>query len=284
MNKRRALGKGLGSILPEPPPSTGEGEIRYISTESIVPNRHQPRQTFGEEDLAALAESIRREGVLLPVLVRESNGGYEMVAGERRWRAALKAGLQRIPAQVKNIDDRSALELAMVENLQRQDLDPIEEARGYADMAESFSYTQEEIASIVGRSRPAVANALRLLKLPVDIQAQLKSGLLTRGHARTLLALDDSVAMRQLAERFVKESMSVRSAESEVRRAGRPGSRKEPATQDPNVRAAQERLQGRLGTMVRIHCSARGKGKIEIQFNSHDELSRLFDGIIAGRF
>ncbi len=284
MNRRRALGKGLGSILPEMPPPTREEDLRLLNTESIVPNPLQPRQDFGEESLEALAESIRREGILQPILVRERGGSYELIAGERRWRAALKAGLKRIPAQVRGVDDREALELAMAENLQREDLDPIEEARGYQEMAEKFDLKHEAIASIVGRSRPAVTNAVRLLRLPGDLQAQVRSGALTRGHALALLALDEPAAMRKLAEQFVRDSMSVRSAEEAVRGNGRPGSRKHAPPLDPNVKAAQERLQSRLGTRVNIHCSPKGKGRMEIQFNSQEELSRLFDGMMTGRY
>jgi ParB family chromosome partitioning protein len=284
MNRRRALGKGLGTILPEMPAAAQEENLRYLNAESIIPNRFQPRKQFGEQDLEALASSIRKEGVLLPIIVRQREGRYELIAGERRWRAAIKAGLKRIPAQVKEVGDREALELAMVENLQRRDLDPMEEARGYQEMGEKFSMTQEEIASSVGRSRPAIANALRLLKLPTDIQEQIRSGTLTRSHARTLLGLDDHSAMRQLAERLVTEAMSVRSTEQVVKRSGRPGARKPPLTIDPNVRAAQEKLQSRLGTKVLITANTRGAGKLELHFSSQDELSRLFDGLMTAKF
>ena len=285
MTRRRALGKGLASILPEVPATVNEQELRFINAESIVPNRFQPRQQFAEEDLASLASSIRKEGVLLPIMVREREGRYELIAGERRWRASIKAGLKRIPAQVKEVGDKEALELAMMENLQRKDLDPIEEARGYQELAATFGLKQEEIANVVGRSRPAVANAMRLLKLPSDIQGQIKSGTLTRSHARALLALDSHAAMRKLAERLVNESLSVRSTEEAVsKRSGRPGSRREPVAMDPNVRAAQERLQSRLGTKVLIHVGPRGKGKLEMHFDSQEELSRLFDGMMDAKF
>ena len=285
MNRRRALGKGLASILPEIPAGVNEQELRFINAESIIPNRFQPRQQFGEEDLSSLASSIRKAGVLLPIMVRERDGRYELIAGERRWRASIKAGLKRIPAQVKEVGDKEALELAMVENLQRKDLDPIEEACGYQEMASTFGLKQEEIAKVVGRSRPAVANALRLLKLPSDIQGQIKSGALTRSHARALLALDDHAAMRKLAERLINESLSVRSTEEAVsKRTGRPGSRKEHVALDPNVRAAQEKLQSWLGTKVVIHSGPRGRGKMEIHFDSPEELSRLFDGMIVAKF
>lgn len=281
MSKRRALGKGLGAILPEVPAAMKEEDLRYLNAESIIPNRFQPRKQFGQEELATLTQSIREKGLIHPVTVREREGRYELIAGERRWRAAIQAGLKRIPAQVKEVSDSEALEMAMVENLQRKDLDPIEEARGYQEMAESFGFTQEMIAEAVGRSRPAVANAMRLLKLPSDIQEQLRSGTLTRSHARALLALDDHAAMRKLAERLISETMSVRSAEEAVKRNGRPGSRKQPVKVDPNVRAAQEKLQSRLGTKVVIHAGPRGKGWLEIHFASQEELSRIYDAMMG---
>jgi ParB family chromosome partitioning protein len=284
MSRRRALGKGLGSILPEVPVATSQEGLRFINSESIVPNRFQPRETFEEGDLDSLAESIRKNGILQPIVVRPREGRFEIIAGERRWRAALKAGLKRVPARVQEADDSQALELAMVENLQRKDLDPMEEARGYLDLAERFGLKQEEIAARVGRSRPAIANALRLLKLPADLKDLIKTGALTRGHARALLALDDPAAMRKLAERMVKESLTVRSAEAAVKGNGRPGARKEPTPLDPNIRSAQERLQRRVGTQVKIQCSPKGKGHLEIYFESQEELSRLFDGIMAGSF
>lgn len=283
MTKRRALGKGLATILPEAPAAVKEADLRYINAESIVPNRLQPRKEFGPEELAALTQSVREKGLIHPITVREQDGRYELIAGERRWRAAIQAGLRRIPAQVRNVGDAEALELAMVENLQREDLDPIEEARGYQEMAEKFGYTQERIAEAVQRSRPAVANTLRLLKLPEDLQEQLRSGALSRSHARALLALDDHAAMRQLAERLIKETMSVRSAEEAVKRNGRPGTRKTPARMDPNVRDAQEKLQSKLGTKVLIHAGRGGKGRLEIHFDSHEELSRIYDAVMAAR-
>jgi len=284
MMKRKALGKGLSSLIPELPQATVADGLRYLDPESMVPNRFQPRETFREEDLRSLTESIRRDGVLQPILARPSAGGYEIVAGERRWRAAREAGLKRVPVLIQEVADDRALELALVENLQRRDLDPIEEAKAFKLLQERFDLTQEQISERVGKSRPAVANTLRILKLPSDIQDLLKTGALTRGHAMALLALEGEVEMRKLAERLVAEQMNVRTTEAAARPAS--AKRKPPAEErmDPNVRAAQERLQSRLGTQVRIHNDPGGKGRIEIFFEGDEELSRLFDGMMTARF
>jgi len=279
--KRRALGKGLGSLIPEMPAPVASEGMKLLDPQSMVPNRFQPRETFADAAIEALAESIKRDGLLQPIVVRPLNGGYEIVAGERRWRAAIRAGLKRVPSIVQAVAEDRALELALVENLQREDLDPIEEARAFKILGDKFGMTQERIADLVGKSRPTVANSLRLLKLPADIQGLLKNRTLTRGHARALLAAGDATAIRKLAERFQAESLSVRSAEKVVRPAKPRG---EPRLEDPNVRAAQEKLQSRLGTRVRILCDPKGSGRIEIRFGSQEELSRLFDGLMAGRF
>jgi ParB family transcriptional regulator, chromosome partitioning protein len=289
MIKRRALGKGLASLLPDvptvqtaPAPQAGEG-LRYLDPGSLVPNRMQPRESFDEEDMKRLEESIRRDGILQPILVRPSEGGYEIVAGERRWRAAVHAGLKRVPAMVQSVADDRALELALIENLQRRDLDPIEEARAFKTLADRFGMTQEQIADRAGKSRPAIANALRILKLPAEVQELLRSGALTRGHARALLALEDEKEILDLARRLQEETMSVRSTEKAVR-ADRRAAGGAVKAADPNVRAAEERLQSRLGTRVRIQQGRRGKGRIEIEFDGSEELSRLFDGLMTARF
>jgi ParB family chromosome partitioning protein len=283
MMKRKALGKGLSSLIPEIPPAAISEGLKYLDPGSMVPNRFQPRETFNEEDMRSLTESIRRDGLLQPVVARPSEGGYEIVAGERRWRAAQQAGLKRIPVMIQNVDDARALELALVENLQRRDLDPVEEARAYKLLQERFDLTQEQIAERVGRSRPAVANSIRILKLPSDIQDLLKGGKLTRGHARALLALQTEPEIRRLADRLLMEEMTVRTTEAAARSTSRKTERS-PETLDPNVRAAEARLQSRLGTMVKIVTKAGGKGHVEISFDSQEELSRLFDGLMTARF
>jgi ParB family chromosome partitioning protein len=282
MMKRKALGKGLGSLIPEMPPAAVAEGLKYLDPESMVPNRFQPRETFDEDELRSLTESIRRDGLLQPVLARPSEGGFEIVAGERRWRAARNAGLKRIPVLVQNVADDRALELALVENLQRRDLDAVEEAKAFRLLSERFDLTQDQIAERVGKSRPAVANAMRILKLPADILDLLKSGALTRGHARALLSVEGETQIRKLAQRFLSEEMTVRAAESTTRSKVKK-ERSEPGM-DPNVRAAQERLQSRLGAQVKIQTGPGGKGRIEITFDSQDELSRLFDGLMTARF
>jgi ParB family chromosome partitioning protein len=285
MIKRRALGKGLGSLIPEPPPAAAPSEaVRYLDPEAMVPNRFQPREAFQAESLEQLTDSIRRNGLLQPILVRPLDGGYEIIAGERRWRAAIQAGLKRIPAVVQSVTEDKALELALVENLQRQDLDAIEEARAFKLLTDRFGLTQEEVASMVGRSRPAVANALRLLKLPADIQELIQSGTLTRGHARALLALEDPEEIRKLAAELQGDLKSVRSTERAARERGSRSTSRAGGGQDPNVHAAQERLLQKLGAKVRIHCDSKGRGRIEIGFGSQEELSRLYDGLMTARF
>lgn len=271
-------------MIPEtPPPGASEG-MKLLDPQTMVPNRFQPRESFADQAIEALAESIRRDGLLQPIVVRPLDGGYEIIAGERRWRAAVRAGLKRVPSIVQAVAEDRALELALVENLQREDLDPIEEARAFKILGEKFGMTQERIAGLVGKSRPAVANSLRLLKLPADIQELLKERTLTRGHARALLSAGDPATIRKLARKFQEESLSVRSAEEAVRPVQGRASKQEHTAEDPNVRAAQERLQKRLGTRVKVHCNAKGRGKIEIQFGSQEELSRLFDGLMSGTY
>jgi len=284
--KRKALGKGLGSLIPEIPAAAAPELLRYLDPESMTPNRFQPRETFDEADLQSLTESIRRDGILQPVVARPAaGGGYEIIAGERRWRAARSAGLKRIPVMVQEIADDRALELALVENLQRRDLDPLEEAKAFRLLSERFDLTQDQIAERVGKSRSAVANTLRILKLPAGVQDLIKSGKLTRGHARALLALEGEAQILSLAARLVDEQLNVRTAEAETRTApGRKRPARETPVQDPNVRSAQERLQSRLGTKVSIDIGVGGKGRIAIQFDSDEELSRLFDGLMTARF
>ncbi len=243
----------------------------------------QPREEIGEAELAELAESIRRHGLLQPIVVRASGeGGYEIVAGERRWRAAKMAGLQRVPCVLVQCDDRTALAMAMVENLQRADLNPLEEARGYRRLMEQFGLTQEQVAEAVGRSRVAVANKLRLLQLPEAVQELLRAGKLTEGHARALLALEDSGQIEEAARRVVEEGLSVRQTEELVRNWGK---RARPAKArsrqlPPVLKSIEEKLQQALATRVRLKPKRRG-GVIEIEYFSEEELERIVD-MIAG--
>ena len=277
--KRRALGKGLGSLLPGRPPVTQEPSEGYIevSVDEVVPNPSQPRSHFDDEDMADLADSIRGAGVLNPILVRDTGSGYELIAGERRLRAARLAGLTHIPARVQRVGRGRSLELAIIENIQRQQLNPIEEARAFSSLMVEFGLTQEEVASQVGRKRTSVTNTLRLLKLPEKVQLYLEDGKLTAGHAKALLALESDEEILNMAEAFVTGAVTVRSAEEMTQsRAGRTA-RKTPVGTDPNVADAEQRLQRALGTKVRIRRSSEGKGRIEIEFYSDEELQRLFE-------
>jgi ParB family chromosome partitioning protein len=275
-DKKRGLGRGLAALLPV----ESEG-VRSLPLGQLAPNRYQPRNHFDDEGLGELAESIRMQGVLQPIVVTPSNSGvYTIIAGERRWRAAHLAGLAAVPVVVRQVeDDRQLLELALVENVQRADLDPIEEAEAYRTLAESFGLSHEEIARRVGKSRAAISNALRLLKLPPAVQDLLRSGQLSAGQARPLLALDDPALIERLAERAVRRGLGARALEALSAGGGKKKKRAKSAP-EPNTAAAGERLTLRLQTRVEIERRGRG-GVIKIHYHSEEELMRLFDEISA---
>jgi len=278
---KRALGRGLSALIPHGPVSvSGElpgRSILRLPIESILRDGNQPRKVFDEEKLRRLADSIREQGLIQPVLVRREGSGYRLIAGERRWRAAQLAGLDEIPAMVREASDGEALELALVENLQRADLNPIEEAEGYRRLMQEFSFTQEQVSQRVGKDRSSIANALRLLGLPDEVKRMLAQGILTMGHARALLGLDSAAAMTQLACRVAERGMSVRDTERWVGRLKatlpRPrGAREE--KQSAQVRQMVEQLQRLLGTKVRL-IDKGGRGTLEIDFFSYEDLDRL---------
>lgn len=281
--KRRALGKGLESLIPaRPQPVAGELFL-HVEIDAVVPNPRQPRSEIRDRELDDLAASIREAGVLQPVLVRESEGGrYELIAGERRWRAARLAGLKRIPAMVQRVEGEKLLELALIENIQREQLNPIDEAQAFAALIKDFGLTQEAVAERVGRKRPSVANSLRLLKLPGNVQKMLKDGVLAPGHAKALLSLDSDREIQKAAEEMARGAFSVRKAEK-LAKAKKGLAETTTAPADPNIRDAEERLQRALGTKVRILKQALGKGCIEIEFYSEDELQRLFEMLEGDR-
>lgn len=254
----------------------------------------QPRRDFPAESLGELADSIREQGILQPLVVRRQGEQYELIAGERRWRAAQLAGLTEVPVIVREADDTTALELMLVENLQREDLNPIDEAQGYAELMERFRLTQDAVATKVGRSRAAVANALRLLRLPVGVQGWLREGRLTTGHAKVLLGLGDGGKQTEAGEQVVKEGLSVRQAEELVARmvsapavasggeVGKPaGVVPAVGLRDPHVAAVEDRLRQRLGTKVTVRYK-QGRGQIDIRFYSDDELERVLE-IVGAR-
>lgn len=279
-DKRRGLGRGLSALLP-----ADEG-ARTLPIDKLRPGRQQPRSAFDDAGLDDLAASIRAQGVIQPLIVTPADAGsYTIVAGERRWRAAQRAGLKAVPVVVREVrDDRHQLELALVENLQRTDLNPMEEAEAFHSLQESFGLSHEAIAERVGRARPAVSNTLRLLKLPVEVQEMLRSGQLTAGQARPLLALDDAAAILAMAERAVREGLSARALEGLAAAAApRPAGRKKKKTTkpaEPHAAAAAERLTQLLQTKVEIDRRRKG-GQIRIQFHSEEELMRLYDLLAA---
>lgn len=274
--KRQPLGKGLGALIPE---VSEDDPVSSIEVRQLRSNPYQPRRDFDEEKLNELAESIRQHGIIQPLVVRKSVRGYEIVAGERRWRAAQKIGLENVPVVVKEISDLQMMEIALIENLQREDLNPIEIADAYHKLMEQFHLTQEELANKVGQSRSHVANFLRLLNLPVEVRDYVSRGTLTMGHARALLGLNDQQKMIQLAQKIIAEDLNVRTVEQIVAHLNEatPRQSKKKAVEKPKVlRQYEERFRSKLGTAVRIQ-QGRKKGKIEIEYFSYDDLERILN-------
>jgi ParB family chromosome partitioning protein len=277
---RQALGRGLNALIADKPSAgTNNEELIEIDIDRISPNPVQPRSRFDEGKLEELAQSIRENGIVQPILVRRHNGAYELVAGERRWRAAQRAGLQRIPAVVRDIPDDKLLELALIENIQRQELNAIEEAKAYKHLTEIIGHTQESISLRVGRDRSHVTNFMRLLKLPPDIQQMVEDGALSMGHAKVLLSLSQLEWQRNLAKKIIDEQLSVRVTE----RLGRNLEEPTPPAPKPaerngaNYRAAEQKLQRKLGTKVRIRPNAIGEGgTMTIDYYSDKDLHRFY--------
>jgi ParB family transcriptional regulator, chromosome partitioning protein len=272
MNKR-GLGRGLGALLSATP--TESDALVDVAVEEIEPNPNQPRKTFSSEALDELAASIKSSGIIQPVIVRRQGSGYQLVAGERRWRAARQAGLPRVPAIVREVTDAESLELALVENLLREDLNPMEEAEAFDKLLARFGWTQEELAQRVGKERSSIANTLRLLRLPHPIQDDLRAGRLTMGHARALLALTTSAEQLRLRDEILAHDWSVRATEDTVRTAtaGRPPRPKQ-RRRSPEMMALEDSLQQALMTRVRIVGSER-QGRIEVSYANAEELERL---------
>jgi ParB family transcriptional regulator, chromosome partitioning protein len=279
--KKRGLGRGLDALIQAPDPLAGpshlEGGVRKLPVAALKPNRLQPRSSFDEPELEALAASIRAQGMVQPLVVtRESDGTYSIVAGERRWRAARRAGLDEVPVVIRgDLDDRARLELALVENLQRSDLNALEEAEAYTVLQEKFGLSQEEIAARVGKGRTTVTNALRLLKLPPEVQELLRSGQLSAGQARPLLALARQDAQVALAERAVRDGLSARQMEH-MAAAPRARPRRPARRVEVHTAAAEEKLTRRLQTRVEIRRRGKG-GQLRIHFHAEEELMRLYD-------
>lgn len=276
---RKALGRGLGALLSSDSTLDLGAEPSEVDLESIVPGPMQPRTHFDEASLESLADSIRTHGIVQPLLVRRRDGGYELIAGERRWRAAKLAGITRVPVVVKEVADDNLLEIALIENIQRENLNPIEEAQAYKKLLETVGLTQESLASRVGRDRSYITNYLRLLRLPDDVQQLVKEGRLSTGHARTLLALDHVDLQRRLARQIIDGGLSVRATEQLVQKASekKPARRSAPQAVDPNIKAAETKLRRALGTQVKILQASDGRGKIEISFFNTQDLDRLYN-------
>ena len=294
MARRSGLGRGLGALIPPEAQSSTTSALREVPVASVRSNPHQPRKHFDEEGLAALAASVRELGVLQPVLVRSlGDDGYELIAGERRWRAAKRAGLSLIPAIVRTVDDTLSLEQALVENVQREDLNPLDEAAAYQQLLEDFHLTHDELASRVGKSRAAISNTLRLFQLPPSVQRMVAEGRLTAGHARALLSTPDRAFQEALAQRVVTDGMSVRAVEEAARQhnagpaavgpaAGAPsstppGGRLRP----PGLLELEELLSTHLDTRVAITMGA-SRGKVTIEFATLEDLERIYRAMTDG--
>lgn len=283
-----SAGRAVGDVAASGANREVGSPYRAIPIATIRPNPLQPRKDFREEDLADLTASLRTSGLLQPVTVRHAalGGGYELIAGERRLRAAQRLGWTEIPAVIRDVDDKVLLSLAMVENLQRADLNPIEEAEGYEQLIKDFSLTQQDVADIVGKDRSTVANTLRLLALPASVRRLVWDGALTVGHARALLGLGDATQMAELARGVVAEGLSVREVEQRVRDRGRAGRRSRPSTapdaRSAEVRRIEERLRRQLGTDARIVQSGKSpKGELRIPFYSADDFARVLELILG---
>jgi len=287
---KRRLGRGLEALLG---PTTvaearAEGALQELPLASVQPNRFQPRHAFDDTALDELAASMRTSGLLQPVAVRAVDDGvYELIAGERRWRAAQKLEWEKIPAVVRDVDDRTMLTLALVENLQRDALSPIDEARGYERLIGEFQLSQSEVADVVGRDRSTVANALRLLNLPSAVQEMLHVGHLTTGHARALLGLPDAGRIALLARRIVEQQLSVREVEDLVRGSRTPAQaarRRTGKPRNPEVRRIEDALRKRLQTDVRVTTRGKSSGRVTINFYSQDDLARVLELILGEPF
>ena len=288
--QKRGLGRGLSALIPDAAESKAETKSDVsnikVDIDRISPSPFQPRRRFDETKIEELASSIRNQGIIQPLVVRPKGDGYELIAGERRWRAAMKAGLSEVPVVIREASDQEALQLALVENLQREDLNPIEEASGYRRLQEEFQWSQEEMAEKVGKSRPAIANAMRLLALPAEVQHEVASGDLPVGQARALLGLQSEPLIISSCREVIARGLSTRETEKLVRHlmSGR-RRRRQVSLIDPDLKSIAEELQRSLGTRVRLIPKARStKGKIEIEYYTLVDLERIIHAITGRRY
>jgi ParB family chromosome partitioning protein len=280
---KKGLGKGLGALIPIID-EKDEKDIQEIDIDEIKPNERQPRKAFDEEKIKELAFSIKEHGVLQPVILRKTKTGYELVAGERRWRAAKIAGIEKIPAIIKKITDAEVMQIALIENLQREDLNPVEEAMAYKTLMEEFGMTQEELAGRIGKSRSHIANTVRLLNLEDEIKEMINQGKITAGHARALLSIDESRERIKIAKKIAEENFSVRETEDLIKTYSSKAKEKRNNSKNQEINPAinhiEEQLKKALGTKVKIKGDER-RGKIEIDFYSEDELERILEIIVG---
>jgi ParB family transcriptional regulator, chromosome partitioning protein len=275
-DKRPALGRGLSALIPDAPAPQASDRALEIDIDLLRPNKFQPRTQMDDSRIDELSRSIRSHGVIQPIVVRKTDTGYEIVAGERRWRASQRAGLLKVPIVVRDIPDDQLLAAALIENIQRENLNPIEEAHAYRRLSDEFGMTQEQIAESVGKDRSSIANYVRLLRLPAELRDHVGSGALSMGHARALLGLPDDSAQLRVGQEVVDKGLSVRETEVLVKRTTAPPPEKPEEQKDVHTRAAEERLRFALGTRVRIIRKGKG-GRLEIDFGDENELHRLYE-------
>ena len=290
--KKKGLGRGLDALFADQAPvlekaeaaeekqKADENSVVYIGIEQIKPNVNQPRKKFNEERIAELAESILKHGIIQPLVVRRSGAFYEIVAGERRWRAARRADLEKVPCIIREFTDEENMLIAIIENLQLEDLDPIEEANGLNQMIKKFGMTQEEVSKSISKSRPYISNSLRLLKLPEYIQELVSEGKLSMGHARALISVEDPKLQSEICSRIVKDGLSVRDVEKLVAQNTRPRRKRAKRVKSPDTVRAENRLKEIYGTRVSIDSTGK-KGSIRLEYYSSDELNRLLDLLIS---
>ncbi len=285
MNKKKGLGKGLAALIGEKESLVNDinktndvsnqnlRQSDEIPIEFLHPNKNQPRKLFDEEKIDELSQSIKQKGLILPILVKKiDEKNYQIIAGERRWRASQKAGLHDVPVIIKNLDDKEILEIALIENMQREDLNPIEEAEGIARLQDEFKYTQEELSNILGKSRPQISNTIRLLKLPQKVKEFVQNKTLTAGHARALVGLEDSYAIAQVA---IKKNMNVRQLETYISYVKNKRGKKGNKTKDPNILSLENEITQMLGLIIKIDHKDSEKGKLEIFYNNLEQLDDL---------
>ena len=285
MNKKKGLGKGLAALIGEKeslgndinkPNDVSIQNLRQsdeIPIEFLHPNKNQPRKLFDEEKIDELSQSIKQKGLILPILVKKiDENNYQIIAGERRWRASQKAGLHDVPVIIKNLDDKEILEIALIENMQREDLNPIEEAEGIARLQDEFKYTQEELSNILGKSRPQISNTIRLLKLPQKVKEFVQNKTLSAGHARALVGLEDSYAIAQVA---IKKNMNVRQLETYISYVKNKRRKKGNKAKDPNILSLENEITQMLGLIIKIDHKDSEKGKLEIFYNNLEQLDDL---------